>query len=96
MTRDADPRIRVGISSCLIGEEVRFDGGHKHDRFITGTLGEFFEFVTVCPEMEMRLVPLVVPLTLLKHHFTRHPQLWVASQIYLQPHPKELMLRNHV
>lgn len=45
------PRIRVGISSCLLGEEVRFDGGHKHDAFLTGTLGRFFEWVPVCPEM---------------------------------------------
>jgi uncharacterized protein YbgA (DUF1722 family)/uncharacterized protein YbbK (DUF523 family) len=53
MTDDA--RIRVGISSCLLGEEVRFDGGHKHDRFVTGTLARFFDLVAVCPEMEMGL-----------------------------------------
>ena len=45
-------RIRVGISRCLLGEEVRFDGGHKHDGFLTGTLGRFFEWVPVCPEVE--------------------------------------------
>ncbi len=45
--------IRVGISSCLLGEEVRFDGGHKHDTLITETLGKFFEWVPVCPEMEL-------------------------------------------
>jgi len=49
-----DP-IRVGISSCLLGEEVRFDGGHKRDRFITDTLAEFVDFVPVCPEMEIGL-----------------------------------------
>ena len=42
------------------------------------------------------LVPLVVPLTLLQHHFKRHPHPWVAEQTYLQPYPVELMLRNHV
>jgi uncharacterized protein YbgA (DUF1722 family)/uncharacterized protein YbbK (DUF523 family) len=47
--------IRVGISSCLLGEEVRFDGGHKRDRFITDTLAEFVTFVPVCPEMEIGL-----------------------------------------
>ena len=43
-------KIKIGISSCLLGNEVRFDGGHKHDRYITGTLGAFFDFVPVCPE----------------------------------------------
>ncbi len=47
--------IRVGISSCLLGEEVRFDGGHKHDTLITESLGKFFEWVPVCPEMEIGL-----------------------------------------
>jgi uncharacterized protein YbgA (DUF1722 family)/uncharacterized protein YbbK (DUF523 family) len=45
--------IRIGISACLLGERVRYDGGHKHDRFLTDTLGEFFEFVPVCPEVEV-------------------------------------------
>jgi uncharacterized protein YbgA (DUF1722 family)/uncharacterized protein YbbK (DUF523 family) len=44
--------IRVGISSCLLGEEVRFDGGHKRDRFLTDTFGRFVEWVPVCPEVE--------------------------------------------
>jgi len=46
-------RIRIGISSCLLGEEVRWDGGHKRDRFITETLGKCFEWVPVCPELEV-------------------------------------------
>jgi uncharacterized protein YbgA (DUF1722 family)/uncharacterized protein YbbK (DUF523 family) len=44
--------IRIGISACLLGQEVRFDGGHKRDRFLTGTLGRFVEWVPVCPEVE--------------------------------------------
>ncbi len=44
--------ITVGVSSCLLGEHVRYDGGHKHDRYITGTLGRFFSFEPVCPEVE--------------------------------------------
>lgn len=44
-------RIRIGISGCLVGQEVRFDGGHKHNEYITRTLGEFFEFVPFCPEV---------------------------------------------
>lgn len=43
-------KIRVGISSCLLGQEVRFDGGHKRDSYVTGTLSEYFDFVPVCPE----------------------------------------------
>ena len=38
-------RIRIGISSCLLGQAVRFDGGHKHNGYITETLGQFFVFV---------------------------------------------------
>jgi len=49
------PEIRVGISSCLLGEEVRYDGGHKRDTLITEDLGRFFTWVAVCPEMEVGL-----------------------------------------
>lgn len=48
-------KIRIGISSCLLGNKVRYDGGHKHDKYITGTLGQYFEFVPVCPEVECGL-----------------------------------------
>ncbi len=44
--------IKVGVSACLLGEKVRYDGGHKHDHYITDTLGRFFTFVPVCPEVE--------------------------------------------
>ena len=50
-----EPVIRVGVSTCLLGERVRYDGGHKLDRYLTGTLGQFFEWVPVCPEVEMGL-----------------------------------------
>ena len=49
------PVIRLGVSTCLLGGRVRFDGGHKHDRYLTGTLGQFCEWVPVCPEVEMGL-----------------------------------------
>jgi uncharacterized protein YbgA (DUF1722 family)/uncharacterized protein YbbK (DUF523 family) len=45
-------RIRLGISTCLLGENVRFDGGHKLDHFLTDTLGQYVEYVPVCPEVE--------------------------------------------
>lgn len=47
--------IRVGISTCLLGEKVRFDGGHKRDAYLVETLGRYFEWVPVCPEVEMGL-----------------------------------------
>lgn len=46
-------RLRIGISSCLLGQEVRFDGGHKRDAFLVDTLGPQVEWVPVCPEVEM-------------------------------------------
>ena len=49
------PPIRIGISSCLLGEKVRFDKGHKRDAFIVETLGRFFHWTPVCPEMEIGL-----------------------------------------
>jgi uncharacterized protein YbgA (DUF1722 family)/uncharacterized protein YbbK (DUF523 family) len=48
-------KIKIGISSCLLGEKVRYDGGHKWDRYITDTLGQYFEWVPVCPEVEYGL-----------------------------------------
>jgi uncharacterized protein YbgA (DUF1722 family)/uncharacterized protein YbbK (DUF523 family) len=48
-------KIRLGISACLLGQQVRFDGGHQLDRFITDTLGRYVEFVPVCPEVECGL-----------------------------------------
>jgi len=47
--------IFVGISSCLLGEKVRFDGNHKHQPFITDELGNIFSFVPICPEMAIGL-----------------------------------------
>jgi uncharacterized protein YbgA (DUF1722 family)/uncharacterized protein YbbK (DUF523 family) len=50
-----DPLIKIGISSCLLGNKVRYDGGHKLDRYIRDTLGPHFHFVPVCPEVECGL-----------------------------------------
>ncbi len=47
--------IRIGVSACLLGQEVRFDGGHKRNDFLTGTLGNSVEFVAVCPEVDIGL-----------------------------------------
>jgi uncharacterized protein YbgA (DUF1722 family)/uncharacterized protein YbbK (DUF523 family) len=47
--------IRIGISGCLLGQNVRFDGGNKCDRYIRDTLGQYFQWVPVCPEVEAGL-----------------------------------------
>ena len=49
---DGIKKIPVGISSCLLGEEVRHDGGHKHARYCTQVLSKYFEFRSICPELE--------------------------------------------
>jgi uncharacterized protein YbgA (DUF1722 family)/uncharacterized protein YbbK (DUF523 family) len=53
--RGSGPTIRLGVSTCLLGESVRYDGGHQRDRYLTDTLGQFVEWVPVCPEVEMGL-----------------------------------------
>jgi len=53
-TSDA-AKIRLGISSCLLGNNVRWNGGHTRDRFLTDTLGKYVEYVGVCPEVECGL-----------------------------------------
>jgi uncharacterized protein YbgA (DUF1722 family) len=204
--RPPKDEIRIGISSCLLGHKVRYDGGHKKDSLVTGVLSQFMTFVPVCPEVEVGmpvprpavrlvrlgsqvrfvdprhgvdhteamsswseayralgplvarakqlprrgesrygetymhslralatkgknvnvllhmagyfkdqlgldekaelhdliadyrrgLVPLVVPLTLIRHYVRRYRSAYLEGQAYLEPHPKELMLRNHV
>ncbi len=49
------PAARLGVSACLLGARVRFDGGHKQDRYLIHTLGRWVEWVSVCPEFEMGL-----------------------------------------
>jgi len=87
-------KIRIGVSRCLLGEPVRYDGQHKHDHYITDTLGRHFEFVGVCPEVEcglgvpresMRLVgdpdnPRLIT-TRTGVDFTERMQTWIAKRI---------------
>lgn len=53
MSWSAPARIRIGVSSCLLGQEVRYDGGHKRDAFLVETFGRHVEWVPVCPEVEL-------------------------------------------
>lgn len=46
-------KIKIGVSSCLIGEKVRWDGDHKQDRYVSEVLGKYFEYVSICPEVEV-------------------------------------------
>jgi uncharacterized protein YbgA (DUF1722 family)/uncharacterized protein YbbK (DUF523 family) len=50
-----ESKIKIGVSSCLLGNAVRYDSGHKWDRFLTDTLGRYVDFVAVCPEVEVGL-----------------------------------------
>ena len=89
-----DQIIKIGVSSCLLGKEVRYNGGHSHDRYVTGTLGQHFTFVDVCPEVEagfgipretLRLVgdpdaPRLMT-TKTKKDFTDKMQDWVKRRI---------------
>ena len=47
------PKPRLGISACLLGEKVRYDGGNKKDRFLIKTFGNHIDWVPVCPEVEI-------------------------------------------
>ena len=53
--RSPDLEIKIGISSCLLGEAVRYDGGHRKDAYITGPLSRHVTWVPVCPEIELGL-----------------------------------------
>lgn len=53
--KDYMEKIKLGISACLLGQRVRYDGGHKLDRFLRDTLGQYVEYVPVCPEVECGL-----------------------------------------
>lgn len=55
MSGPGEPPIRVGISACLLGEKVRYDGGHKRDAYLVETFGRCVEWVPVCPEVEIGL-----------------------------------------
>ena len=66
-------RIKIGISSCLLGEKVRYDGGHKLDNYLKDTLGQFIDWVPVCPEVESGLSVPREPMRLVG--YTANPRL---------------------
>jgi uncharacterized protein YbgA (DUF1722 family)/uncharacterized protein YbbK (DUF523 family) len=93
-TDEGTRTIRLGISTCLLGENVRYDGGHKLDRFLVNTMGRFVEWVPVCPEVgiglpipreSMRLVGepeaprLIAPKS--GHDYTERMQAWAWERL---------------
>ena len=55
MSAAGDAPLRIGVSSCLLGNAVRYDGGHKRDGFLVETFGRYVDWVPVCPEVELGL-----------------------------------------
>ena len=80
-------KIPIAISSCLLGQEVRYDGGHKHNGYITETLGEYFEYTAFCPEVAIGLgiprppIQLVQVDGAIRVRGSRDPQLDVTAQL---------------
>ena len=70
-------RVRLGISSCLLGYRVRYDGGHKWDQYLVEVLGPQVEWVAVCPEAEIGLGIPRPPIQLKGNHDT--PRLIMPS-----------------
>ncbi len=71
------PPIKLGVSSCLTGQCVRYDGGHKYSPYIMETLGNFFHLVPTCPEVEYGFPVPREPMDLVGS--VRHPRLITAS-----------------
>lgn len=65
-------RIRIAISSCLLGEKVRFDGGHKRAAYVTEVLANYFDLVPVCPEVAIGMGVPREPIHLQPRHHSRH------------------------
>lgn len=72
------PPIRIGVSSCLLGEEVRYDGKHKRDAFVTKVLSQYVEFIPVCPEVSIGLGVPRAPINL--HGELEEPRLLSQDQ----------------
>ena len=87
-------KIKLAISTCLLGEPVRYNGGHKLERFLWDTLGQYVEYLPICPEVECGLDTPREPF--LNHYVRKYNQQYLMQQYYLNPHPLELKLRTHV
>lgn len=87
MTDSLRPTLKIGISSCLLGNPVRFNGGHKESRLCSETLAHHFEFVPVCPEVAIGLGTPREPIRLVgdpdspRAVGTKHPELDVTEAL---------------
>jgi uncharacterized protein YbbK (DUF523 family) len=73
---DDHSRIVIGVSACLLGERVRYDGGHRRDTYITGQLARQFHLVPICPEVEIGLGVPRRPMRLVRD--SRGVRVWVT------------------
>jgi len=92
-------KIRIGVSACLLGAKVRFDGGHKRSRYIEEVLGRYFDFVPFCPEVAIGLGTPRQPIRLVGSEDaprvvgTRDPELDVTRP--LRDFGKDVARRHH-
>lgn len=86
--------LRLGISRCLLGDEVRFDGGHKHDQFLTDVLGRYVEWIPVCPEVEAGLGTPREAMRLVGH--PHHPRLMTISTKHDHTDAMEMMIEKRL
>jgi hypothetical protein len=74
-----EEKIKLGISSCLLGEKVRYNGGHALDRFLADVLGQYVDYVPVCPEVEIGLPVPRETLRLVKYSGDETPRLAIQK-----------------
>jgi uncharacterized protein YbgA (DUF1722 family)/uncharacterized protein YbbK (DUF523 family) len=55
MNQSVSKKPTIGVSACLLGHNVRYDGGHKRDSFITDSLQQYVEYLPICPETAIGL-----------------------------------------
>lgn len=86
-TANGREKIPIAVSSCLLGQEVRYDGGHKHNGYLTQTLGRYFEYIPFCPEVAIGLGIPRPPIRLVhadsqtRARGVKDPQLDVTTQL---------------
>ena len=99
--RDLERRYVDGVMRAL----AQLATARRHTNVLQHMAGYFKQRLDAASKRELAgaisdyrrgVVPLVVPVTLLRHHVRVHDVTYLAGQTYLEPHPKELMLRNHV
>ena len=95
-------KIKVGISSCLMGNDTTRKS-HVNvlmhlQNYLKKVLSNVDKQALIIFIAQYRLdqIPLIVPITILKHHFNNHPDPYIAKQAYLQPYPDDLSLRNAI